>query len=40
MDVLLLRLILDSSFFMAIFNPLIHERNSAVKCGLLAALAG
>lgn len=40
MDVLLLRLILDSSFFMAIFYPLIHERNSAVKWGLLAALAG
>ena len=39
MDVLLLRLILDSSFFMAIFYPLISGENPVMRWGLPAILA-
>lgn len=38
MDVLILRLILDTSFFMAIFNPLISDNNPFMRYGLLAVL--
>ncbi len=39
MDVLILRLLLDASFFMAIFNPLISGDNPAIRWGLTAVLA-
>ncbi len=39
MDVLILRLLLDASFFMAIFNPLISGSNQAIHWGLLGVLA-
>lgn len=39
MDVLILRLLLDSSFFLAIFNPLISGDNLFMKVGLMAVLA-
>ena len=38
MDVLMLRLILDASFFMAILNPLISDHNPFMRYGLLAVL--
>ena len=38
MDVLVLRLLLDASFFMAIFNPLISGDNPVIRIGLLAVL--
>lgn len=38
MDVLMLRLLLDASFFMAIFNPLISGSNQVLRWGLLAVL--
>lgn len=40
MDVLILRLVLDTSFFMAIFNPLISNGNPCMHYGLLAVLGG
>ena len=39
MDVMLLRLLLDASFFMAIFNPLISGSNQVIRWGLTAVLA-
>ena len=39
MDVLMLRLLLDGSFFLAIFNPLISGENYVLKWGLLGVLA-
>ncbi len=39
MDVLILRLLLDASFFMAIFNPLISGSNAALRWGLTTVLA-
>jgi len=39
MDVLMLRLLLDASFFMAVFNPLISGSNQAIRWGLTAVLA-
>ena len=38
MDVLVLRLLLDASFFMAIFNPLISGNHQAIRLGLIAVL--
>ena len=38
MDVLVLRLLLDASFFLAVFNPLISGDNRFLKIGLLAIL--
>ena len=38
MDVMLLRLLLDCSFFMAIFNPLISGSNLAIRWGLSTVL--
>lgn len=39
MDVLLLRLLLDTSFFLSIFNPLVSGDNRVIRFGLLAVLA-
>lgn len=39
MDVFILRLLLDSSFFLAIFNPLISGDNRLIQAGLIAVLA-
>lgn len=39
MDVLVLRLLLDASFFMAIFNPLISGSNQMIRWGLSTVLA-
>lgn len=39
MDVLILRLLLDASFFMAIFNPLISGSNHMIRWGLTTVLA-
>lgn len=39
MDVMLLRLLMDASFFMAIFNPMICGENQLVRWGLVTVLA-
>lgn len=39
MDVMLLRLLMDASFFMAIFNPLISGDHAVIRLGLMAVLA-
>lgn len=39
MDVLVLRLLMDASFFMAIFNPLIAGEHAMLRWSLLAVLA-
>ena len=40
MDVMILRLLLDSSFFLAVFNPLITGENPVMRWGLPAILVG
>ena len=39
MDVMILRLVLDASFFMAVFNPLISGDNRVIRWGLIIVLA-
>ena len=39
MDVMILRLVLDASFFMAVFNPLISGDNQVIRWGLTIVLA-
>ena len=39
MDVMILRLVLDASFFTAIFNPLISGENQVIRWGLIVVLA-